>query len=419
MSRKIMSIVLTLCLTMTLVPFGTTAVSAASSSSESVFIKQEGSGKCTLASAVMLIRQTAIQNGEKNWSYITQSRLASTAWLTGAGLLHSFSWHGIKVSYKNLTVEDKKDELIRLLEVHPEGIVIYLRSVPHAVLLTRYDSSEDTFYCADPAISTSEISLESSWLRTLKSGATEEEIVDAVDCYWYVSSCAYTPITSAELSGADDSNNNSGGDVIVSPPETKPQIEVVKLGKVNSYRSGLFSDIKSGDWYYSYAKAAYELGLMNGSGEKFDANGNMTIAQTITIASRIHSLYYKDGFDFTVSEGDEWYQPYVDYAYDNKIIGDKYKNSNMNAKAARLEFAEILSNSLPDKALAAINEAPAGTLPDVSAVSDAGKAVYKLYKAGILTGSDDGKFHPANSISRAEAAAVITRMADSSQRITL
>ena len=91
----------------------------------------------------------------------------------------------------------------------------------------------------------------------------------------------------------------------------------------------------------------------------------------------------------------------------------------MNAKAARLEFAEILSNSLPDKALAAINEAPAGTLPDVSAVSDAGKAVYKLYRAGILTGSDDGKFHPANSISRAEAAAVITRMADSSQRITL
>ena len=404
---------------MTLVPFGTAAVSAASSGSESVYVKQEGSGKCTLASAVMLVRQTAIQNGEKNWSYITQSRLSSAAWLPGAGLLHSFSWHGIKVSYKNLTVEDKRSELIRLLKVHPEGIIIYLRSIPHAVLLTRYDSSKDTFYCADPAISTSEISLESSWLRKLKSGATEDEIVDAVDCYWYVSSCSYTPITESELNGSADSSNNSGNDIIVSPQEPKPQIQVVKLGKVNSYRSGLFSDIKSSDWYYSYAKSAYELGLMNGSDGQFNAGGKMTIAQTITIAARIHSQYQKDGFDFTVSEGGEWYQPYVDYAYDNKIIGDKYKNANMNAKAARLEFAEILSKSLPDKALAAINEAPAGTLPDVSAVSDAGKAVYKLYKAGILTGSDDGKFHPADSISRAEAAAVITRMADSSKRITL
>lgn len=419
MSRKMMSIVLTLCLMITAVPFGAVSASAASSGSESVFVKQDGSGKCTLASAVMLIRQTAIQNGEQNWSYITQSRLTSTAWLTGVGLLHSFSWHGIKVSYKNLTVEDKWDELIRLLDVHPEGIIVYLRSIPHAVLLTRYSQSEEKFYCADPAISTSELSIESSWLRTLKSGATQEEIVNAVDCYWYVSSCSYTPITAAELGGSDDSANNGSEDVIVSPSETKMQIEVVKLSQVNSYQSGLFKDIDSSDWYYSYAKSAYELGLMNGSDGKFDADGNITIAQTITIASRMHSLYYKNGYDFSVSAGEEWYQPYVDYASDNGIISDKYKNANMNANAARLEFAEILSKSLPDKALAEINEAPSGTFPDVSSVSDAGKAVYQLYKAGILTGSTDGKFHPVDSISRAEAAAVITRMADSSQRVKI
>ena len=89
----------------------------------------------------------------------------------------------------------------------------------------------------------------------------------------------------------------------------------------------------------------------------------------------------------------------------------------MNAKAARLEFAEILSGAMPDKALAEVNDVEDGALSDVSSVSDAGKAVYRLYRAGVLTGSDDGRFHPSESISRAEAAAVITRMADSSQRV--
>ena len=91
----------------------------------------------------------------------------------------------------------------------------------------------------------------------------------------------------------------------------------------------------------------------------------------------------------------------------------------MNAQAARLEFAEILGGALPDEALAEINEISDGTISDVSSVSDAGQAVYRLYRAGILTGSDDGKFHPSDSISRAEAAAVITRMADSTLRAEL
>ena len=61
-------------------------------------------------------------------------------------------------------------------------------------------------------------------------------------------------------------------------------------------------------------------------------------------------------------------------AYEKGIISDKYKNSNMNAQAARLEFAEILGGALLDDALAEINEAPDGTIPDVSSVSDAGQA---------------------------------------------
>lgn len=45
--------------------------------------------------------------------------------------------------------------------------------------------------------------------------------------------------------------------------------------------------------------------------------------------------------------------------------------------------------------------------------------VYKLYRAGILTGSDaNGTFHPQTYITRAEASALVARMAGSANRVS-
>ncbi len=440
MGKRLMSAFLTLCLAFSFLPAATAVAFA--DSGESVFVKQEERGKCTLASATMLLRQTAIANGEKNWDKITQKSVRPTVWLEGVGLLHSFTYQGIKVSYKDLNVQDKTAALIDLLDQHPEGIIIYIRSIPHAVLLTRYDKSGGIFYCADPALSANEMTLEDSWLRNAKNGGSQSGIVNAVDCYWYVSSVNYVMLDGTPADSTSQSQGNVGGDSsqvqipqTTTPAAGAPQLETpeqsgqdelasitspngseqVQFSKIEAYKG--FGDVSTTAWYYEYVKTAFELGLMNGDGVDFNPDGNVTVGQTITMAARIHSLYYKNGYDFTVSAGQAWYQPYVDYAYENGIIGDKYYNANMDAMAARLEFADILNKAMPSTALSEINYAAAGLLPDVSAVSDGGKAVYKLYRAGVLTGSDDGRFYPANSISRAEAAAVITRMTDSTQRI--
>ncbi len=54
------------------------------------------------------------------------------------------------------TTEAKKSFLISLLKDHPEGVVAYNQNRAscgqwHAILMTDYDASNDTFYCADPA----------------------------------------------------------------------------------------------------------------------------------------------------------------------------------------------------------------------------------------------------------------------------
>jgi len=168
-----------------------------------------------------------------------------------------------------------------------------------------------------------------------------------------------------------------------------------------------FSDINSSDWFYSNVEYVYMYGLMNGSNGKFDPNGNVTIAQTITVAARLHSIYNtgEDNFE----QGSPWYQTYVDYAKENGIISSDYPN--YNKAATRAEYATILAAALPDDALPAISDVADGIIPDVSADASYYDAVYKLYRAGVLTGSDEkGSFAPDSSISRREVSAVVSRM---------
>ena len=59
-------------------------------------------------------------------------------------------------------------------------------------------------------------------------------------------------------------------------------------------------------------------------------------------------------------------------------------------------------------------------VPDVRTGDYAANAIFGLYAKGILTGSDgDLTFRPNDSLTRAEAAAIVSRMARAEQRISL
>ncbi len=61
--------------------------------------------------------------------------------------------------------------------------------------------------------------------------------------------------------------------------------------KVNTYNNN-FSDVADSNWFSENVKTAYELGFMNGKSEgKFDPNGNVTVAEGITMAARLHAIY--------------------------------------------------------------------------------------------------------------------------------
>lgn len=198
------------------------------------------------------------------------------------------------------------------------------------------------------------------------------------------------------------------------PTETDKK-GALPLPATRSYAPDLFWDVKTDAWFYNNVADAYEMGLMNGTGaNSFSPGNNMTLAEAVTLAARIHSLYHNGAESFTRYDGGSWYDPYVDYARANKIIDVNYDYSR---PATREEFVHILARALPETELACINEhAVFDDHQSVVYISD----VELLSKAGIINGIPEAGvicFKPNNTITRAEVAAVVARMARPASRI--
>lgn len=186
---------------------------------------------------------------------------------------------------------------------------------------------------------------------------------------------------------------------------------------LNEWSDDAFGDVNTGDWFYDSVKSVYRMGLMNGTAAGvFSPGGSVTRAEAIALSARIHSLYTRAHTDFEASS--PWYKSYVDYALENRIIARQY--DGYDAPVTRADFASILVRALPEELLPAINTVENGSIPDVPYAKAYAGAVYRLYRAGILSGSRaDGSFFPEAAITRAEAAAVAGRMTVESQRKTL
>ena len=178
------------------------------------------------------------------------------------------------------------------------------------------------------------------------------------------------------------------------------------------YSDDIFYDVATSSWYRDNVASAYEYGLMNGNGNgTFAPLGNISIAEAITAASRLYGIYHYSSTPLFEDVDGLWYEPYVNYAQESGITQSNY--ASYTVPATRAEFAKILAASIDPVDFQEINYIDDGAIPDVDMDSDYADAVYMLYRAGILTGSDSsGAYKPDSTITRAEAAALITRIVD-------
>lgn len=251
MKKKIISMVLLLAIMFTLLPSIELQVSAMSINDASVFIKQGTNKTCTLAATTMMYKRRALKDGQPFWSSITELSLKDSAWGEN-GLKGTITYKGTTskaVSFGSTDSEvQKKNTLIKLLNSKPEGVVIYetkleynnkygvYKTTPHAILLTDYDSSTDTFYCADPDVGAKigRIKLIESTLNPAIKGGdvhnnpkTQISIINGLDKYWHITNIAWTdnaPILFCDPPTIDKTDFFGGIKLVFSKYDTNEKI---------------------------------------------------------------------------------------------------------------------------------------------------------------------------------------------------
>ena len=176
-----------------------------------------------------------------------------------------------------------------------------------------------------------------------------------------------------------------------------------------------FYDVDSDDWFYESAKSAWANELIDGVTARYYMPDNtLTVAQAVKLAAALHQKQ-SVGFVTLQNGGTHWYDNYVNYAVANGLIEAAYQSKSaedMNKAVTRAEFVHILSKLLNTGAINTVN-----SIPDVKSGDAYADEIFAFYRAGILTGSDRlGTFHPESSLKRSEAAAILVRLYDASQR---
>ena len=183
-----------------------------------------------------------------------------------------------------------------------------------------------------------------------------------------------------------------------------------------------FLDADESAWYGSQQqgviKSVVQLGIMNGYTDgTFHPIGNITLSEAIKMAAVVHATCNNQTISFSASDGGEWYDAYLNYCVKNRIVSsDEY--SSLDAYATRAQIAHIFAKATSD--FAVVNDIDYDYIPDVSERSEYADEILALYRAGILTGDERTRaFRTSDTITRAEAAAIISRVALPTTRIKI
>lgn len=183
-----------------------------------------------------------------------------------------------------------------------------------------------------------------------------------------------------------------------------------------------FADVSPRQWYDVWVDIACNVGLMEGVGSsRFAPDQTLTVAEALQLAAEMESRQTGDNFHTQVHRDSPWYRPAVEYCQASGIISagefSRPERPVTRAEMAKIFAATSLAQSMPNRNdLARVRV----SVPDVKSGDYAADAIFSLYAKGVLTGGDQNlTFRPNDTLTRAEAAAIVARMARAEQRLTL
>ncbi len=204
-AARVMTIILSVCMVFTMCPFisdgwnNSGHAEAATKITDKKVYRNKGykSGDCVLSANIYMMRRAAIARGGK-WKGINNNGNVRHKIATGINdvrFKYEYTYGGITFNgrhgYLTGSVKTKKKTLKKLLDKHPEGVVVWQRSPMHGILVTSYyynKKKEIKFMAAD---STHNAAI---WYAKGKNKGIEKlknttiPSISKWEQYWYLSS---------------------------------------------------------------------------------------------------------------------------------------------------------------------------------------------------------------------------------------
>lgn len=208
---------------------------------------------------------------------------------------------------------------------------------------------------------------------------------------------------------------------------SSPADSAAPFSRTRTYASA-FDDVPKNSWYADAAAAAYEYGLMEGRGNRqFAPEDSVTVSELLTLSARLRSIYEHGdaAVDFARStDMANWFDPYLSYLEKKGLL--PVTLGNYDTPATRAQMASIFSVSLPeewydDRNAELVTDAYISRdfITDVDDYTPYQTQILWMYKQGLLVGMDaSGSFRPYNHVTRAEIAALLTRLVKPETRLT-
>ena len=199
-----------------------------------------------------------------------------------------------------------------------------------------------------------------------------------------------------------------------------------------------FRDVPADAWYYSAVKRAYETGITNGtSPTNFEPNATVTREMFLVMLFRAANIrldvYEKfqepinmDSlpivYTFTDVPLGEWYSAAVGYAVDIGVTrGVDAMHFGLGQPITREQMATMAARFMDARPHAALKPAanPVKAFTDATQVSGwAQDAVEAMRVSCVLQGDKLQRVNPKAHATRAEAAAVVLRLVDATERVS-
>ena len=258
----------------------------------------------------------------------------------------------------------------------------------------------------------------SGWMITLNKefieyGASEFEVKNGDVIKWQYTCQLGADIGDPFYSETSSSKKNNKNE----KEETKTE-DISKDGeeKQNApFTETTFADVKKDNWHYEYVKYVYERGLMQGTGNGFEPDGNMSRAMLVTVLYRMANPQSNENkHSFSDVPKGQWYSDAIAWASANGIVNGVSKTEFApDSDISREQMALIIYRFAKMQGYDANDKADISNFRDTDDVSDWALDAFKwTNKKELINGTSETTLSPKAMATRAQVAAIIMRLCE-------